>query len=396
MFLGGIPYIIPAIQAAHELGYYVITVDYLPNNPAHKYSDEYVNVSIIDKEATLAVAREKQIDGVLSFAVDPGATTAAYIAEQMGLPNVGPYCSVEILQNKTLFRQFLTEHNFNVPASKGYDSVEDALKDTLWLNWPMIVKPADGSGSKGVTRVERIDDYRAALELAMQKSLGKKIIVEEFIEMSGYQSGSDSFSIDGELVYCTFDDQRFDTNAINPYTPASHAWPSTMSMDAQQYLHCELQRLLTLLKMDTALYNIEVRVGKNGKPYIMEVSPRAGGNRLAELLSLATGSDLVKASVAAAMGEDVKQYIKPVQYDGFWMVVVLHAEKAGIFRGIKVNDAVKTSIVRENLNVKAGDAVQGFDCATNSIGSFFMRFETRDELNKFIAHQNDYVQVQVD
>lgn len=396
MFLGGIPYIIPAIEAAHELGYYVITADYLPNNPAHQYADEYVNVSIIDKDAVLKVAREKQIDGVLSFAVDPGATTAAYVAEQMGLPNVGPYKSVEILQNKTLFRQFLAEHGFNVPAAKGYDSIEAALKDTDWLSWPMIVKPADGSGSKGVTKVERREDYQSALEVALQKSLGKKVIVEEFIEMSGYQSGSDSFSIDGELVYCTFDDQRFDSNAINPYTPASHAWPSTMSIDAQQYLHSELQRLLTLLKMGTALYNIEVRVGKNGKPYIMEVSPRAGGNRLAELLTLATGSDLVKASVAAAMGEDVKQYIHPVQYDGFWMVVVLHAEKAGIFRGIKVDDAIKTNIIRENLNVKPGDAVHGFDCATNTIGSFFMRFETKEDLGVFVAHQRDYIQVIVD
>ena len=100
MLLGGLRYLIPVIEAAHKLGIYVITCDYLPDNIAHKYSDEYCNVSIVDKEAVLKIAQEKQIDGIMSFAVDPGVITAAYVQEQMGLPAFGPYESVCILQNK--------------------------------------------------------------------------------------------------------------------------------------------------------------------------------------------------------------------------------------------------------------------------------------------------------
>lgn len=406
MFLGGIPYIIPAIQAAHDLGYYVITADYLPNNPAHKFSDEYVNVSVIDKEATLAVACAKQVDGVLSFAVDPAATTAAYVCEQMGLPNVGPYRSVEILQNKTLFRQFLADNGFNVPLSAGFDqsSITNIKSQITNFQWPLIVKPADGSGSKGVTKVECIEDLDAAVEVAFAKSLSKRIIVEEFIELQGFQSGSDSFSIDGKLVFCSFDDQRFDSRAINPYTPASHSWPSTMPEDAQLYLFNELQRLLTLLHMGTALYNIEVRIGTNGKPYIMEVSPRAGGNRIAELLSLATGCDLVKSSVAAAMGDAdvVSSCLSPLppsplaSYNGIWFDLILHSEHAGIYRGLQMDDYIKKNIIRENLSVQLGEAVHGFDCATNTLGSLFMRFDTRDELDDFIEHQMELVKVVVE
>ena len=121
MLLGGIRYLLPVIKAAHELGYYVITADYLPDNIAHKYSDEYVNVSIIDKEAVLNVAREKRIDGIMSFGVDPGVVSAAYVAEKMGLPFQCSYDSANILQNKSLFRQFLFENGFNCPNSKGYD-----------------------------------------------------------------------------------------------------------------------------------------------------------------------------------------------------------------------------------------------------------------------------------
>ena len=108
MLLGGIRYLLPAIEAAHKHGYHVITVDYLPDNIAHKYSDEYHNVSIIDKEAVLQLAQELQIDGILSFAVDPGVVTAAYVAEKMGLPFTCSYEAACILQDKARFRQFLT------------------------------------------------------------------------------------------------------------------------------------------------------------------------------------------------------------------------------------------------------------------------------------------------
>lgn len=78
MLLGGIRYLLSVIEAAHKMGVYVITADYLPDNIAHKYSDEYVNVSIIDLDAVLKVAQEKKIDGILSFGVDPGVVTVAH------------------------------------------------------------------------------------------------------------------------------------------------------------------------------------------------------------------------------------------------------------------------------------------------------------------------------
>ena len=154
MLLGGIRYLLPVIRAAHEQGYYVITADYLPDNIAHKFSDEYVNVSIIDQEAVLKVAREKKIDGIMSFGVDPGVVSASYVQHQMGLPSFGPYESVCILQNKDRFREFLSKHGFNVPKAKGYSDIEEALTDQDTFDYPVIVKPTDSAGSKGVTRVD--------------------------------------------------------------------------------------------------------------------------------------------------------------------------------------------------------------------------------------------------
>ena len=124
LILGGSRYIIPVIETAHRLGLYVITCDYLPDNEAHKYSDEYCNVSVIDKDAVLSASRRLNIDGIISFACDPGVVSAAYTAEKMGLPFQGPYESVRILQDKGLFRRFLADNGFNAPKSGRYTRSE--------------------------------------------------------------------------------------------------------------------------------------------------------------------------------------------------------------------------------------------------------------------------------
>ena len=216
MLLGGLRYLLPVIKAAHEQGYYVITADYLPDNIAHKYSDEYCNVSIIDKDAVLKEAQRLQIDGIMSFACDPGVVSASYVQNKMGLPSFGPFESVEILQNKDMFRAFLADNGFNVPQAKGFDSIEAAMEDISGFPWPVIVKPTDAAGSKGVTRVDRPEDLRYALEYAMNHSLSGHIIVEEFIEKMGCSSDTDSMSVDGKLVFTSFCAQRFDADAMNP------------------------------------------------------------------------------------------------------------------------------------------------------------------------------------
>ncbi|MDY3859875.1 MAG: ATP-grasp domain-containing protein, partial [Candidatus Limivicinus sp.] len=287
LLLGGARYLLPVIEEAHRLGIYVITCDYLPDNAAHKFSDEYRNVSITDRDAVLETALALGIDGIMSFACDPGVTTAAYVAEKMGLPFAGSYEAVSILQNKGRFRRFLAEHGFNVPWARSYTEADEALADAAAFRWPMIVKPVDSAGSKGVTRVDGPGELAAAIARAKEFSLCGGFIIEQFIQQQGSSSDSDCFSVNGELRYCSFDDQLFDRSAENPYTPAAYIWPSTMPEWAQKELRGELQRLITLLGLRTSLYNIETRLGTDGRTYIMEVSPRGGGNRLSEVLAMA-------------------------------------------------------------------------------------------------------------
>ena len=394
MLLGGLRYILPVIRAAREQGYHVITADYLPDNIAHKYSDEYCNVSIVDKDAVLREAERLQIDGIMSFACDPGVVAASYVQNKLGLPSFGPFESVEILQNKDLFRAFLSENGFNVPQARGYDSVDAALRDTEWYPWPVIVKPTDSAGSKGVTRVNKQEELKSALENAMRHSVSGHIIVEEFIEKAGCSSDTDSMSVDGKLVFSSFCAQHFDSEASNPYTPAAYSWPSTFTKEQENYLMAEIQRLITLLGMKTSVFNIETRIGTNGKPYIMELTPRGGGNRLCEMLRYATGVDLITAIVRASVGDPIDK-IEQHPYNGHWAEIILHADNTGKYDHLEIDDNLPAEIVEEDLWVNQGDSVDAFAGANNAIGTLVLKFQTAEEMEYAIAHQREWLKVVV-
>lgn len=394
LLLGGSRYLLPVIEAAKKLGIYTISCDYLPDNIAHKYSDEYRNVSIIDKEAVLAAARELQVDGVMSFACDPGVVTAAYVAEKMGLPSCGSYESVCILQNKGLFRQFLTEHGFTVPAAKGYTRIEDALNDAELFHWPVIVKPTDSAGSKGVTRVDDPAALEESIRYALSFSHCDEFIIEDFIEKKGFSSDTDCFSVDGKLQFVSFSSQRFDESAENPYTPSAYSWPASISPAHQQELTGELQRLLTLLHMGTSIYNVETREGTDGRAYIMEVSPRGGGNRLAEMLRYATGVDLVTNAVRAAVGLPTEGVVqKP--YNGCWAEIILHSDTAGVFDRLWIAEEIRSNIVEEDLWIAPGTKVGGFSAANEAVGTLVLKFETEEQLQRVMNDVPRYVKVQL-
>ena len=392
MVLGGARYALPVIRAAHKLGIYVITADYLPDNIAHKYSDEYCNVSIIDKEATLEAAQKLKINGITAFACDPGVVTAACVAEKMGLPSCGSYEAVSILQNKGRFRKFLTDNSFNVPVAKSYTNIDEALKETDIFNWPVIVKPTDSAGSKGVSRVDTPAKLKECIEYALSFSHSNEFIIEDFIEQKGFSSDTDSFSVDGKLRFVSFNSQRFDKNAENPYTPAAYSWPSSMSEEHETELTAEIQRLITLLKLGTSIYNIETRESKDGKTYIMEVSPRGGGNRLAECLEYATGVTLIENVVRAAVGMPLVE-IEQKPYDGCWAEVILHSDKPGIFDSLWISDEIKNNVYEEDLWIEQDTRISGFSAANEAIGTLVLKFDTDDRLQEVMADIPKYVKV---
>ena len=394
MILGGSRYALPVIKAAHNLGCYVITCDYLPDNFAHKFSDEYCNVSIVDEKAVLDAACKLKIDGIMSFGCDPGVVTAAYTAEKMNLPSVGSYEAVSILQNKGKFRKFLTDHGFNTPMAKSYHSINQAIDEICLFHWPVIVKPTDSAGSKGVTRVDSPENLRKSIENALSFSRCNEFIIEDFLQQKGFSSDSDGFSLGGKLSFISYNCQRFDLQAENQYTPAAYSWPASISDTNQTELTNELQRLISLLELKTSLYNIEVRECIDGKPYIMECSPRGGGNRLSEMVRYVNGIDMITSAVKAALGEECADF-EPKTDDGAWAIIILHSNKPGIFDELWISDEIRAFIVERDLWIKPGATIGSFSAANQTIGTIILKTDTQEKLEEIMSNQEKYIRVKV-
>ena len=242
MMLGGNYFQMTAVLAAKRLGYHVIDVDYLPGNPAHRYADEYYNISTIDKEKVLQKARELQIDGIVSYASDVSAPTAAYVAEAMGLPT-NPYESVMIMTHKDLFRAFLRENGFPMPQGGGFTDYEEALSFFRKIKKPAMVKPIDASGSKGVNKVFTEEEFRAAYSEAMSYSISKHIIIEEFIQRVGYQIDGDAFMANGKIVFWGICDQHHDIEC-SLYAPIGHSYPPTQDPAISEKARALVERLV--------------------------------------------------------------------------------------------------------------------------------------------------------
>ena len=394
LLLGGSAQQVIAIETAKRLGCETVLCDFLPDNPGQYHADKFFLVSTTDKQAVLKVAQQERIDGILSYASDPAAPTAAYVAEQMGLPG-SPYNAVETLCNKDLFRAFLAEHGFCTPKAKGYGSVEDALQDILQdvFHYPIIVKPVDSSGSKGVGRIDVPEQAREALEYAMSFSREKRLIVEEYVEMFGYQIAGDGLSVDGKLVFRYFANDHFNPRCVNPFVPISASFPYNMPREVQDKVHGEIQRLLTLLGMKTSTYNFDLRIDEDFNVYLMEVAPRDGGNYIPQVIRYATGVDLVECSVKAAMGEPINTdgFGEPSGYYAYYAVHSLHD---GVLDHIAIDEEVlKHNIVENHILRQPGDEIRAFTGANTTLGILVMRFDSMEQMLHMMDHSEEWIQV---
>ena len=394
LLLGGSAQQVVAIETAKRLGYYTVLCDYLTDNPGQHVADKFYLISTTDKEAVLQVAQQEHINGVLAYASDPAAPTAAYVAEQLGLAG-NPYESVEILCNKDRFRAFLKAHGFCTPEAKGYTDIHEALADIRngAFQYPLIVKPVDSSGSKGVSQVNHFEEAEESLKCALSYSRSHRLIVEEYVEKYGYQVAGDGLSIDGKLIFRYFANDHFDSRCKNPFVPVAASFPYNMPEDVQNKIHATIQRLLTLLGMRTSTYNFDIRVDKDYNVYLMEVAPRDGGNYIPQAIRYATGVDLVECSVKAAMGEkiNIPDLIKP---EGYWAYYAVHSLRDGILKRVMIDPEVeRRHIVENHLLNRPGDEIHAFVGANSTLGILVMRFDSMEQMLEMIDASDRWIQI---
>ena len=392
--LGGSLYQVYAIKEAVRLGYHVITCDYLPGNPGHKFAHEYYNVSTTDKEAVLDLARRLKVDGVVAYASDPAAPTAAYVCERLGL-STSPYQSVEILSKKDLFRAYLAEHGFNVPKAQGFTSYEDALAAIDSFRLPVMVKPVDSSGSKGINKLTDKSQLKAFVEDALSYSRDKRFLLEEFIVKKGYQISGDAFSVDGKLVFHCFGNEYYSSKVSKDFAPLGECWPFMMDTKYIDILHADLQRLISLLGMKSTAYNVEAIVGEDDKIYILELGARSGGSLIPQITECATGVNMVTYVIKAAMGEDCSD-LKMRPSKGCWSNYMVHADETGKYAGIWFDESFrKNNLVEFVTDIKEGDSVHKFRDAQDAIGTLIVKYDNVEQMFSMIENMDEYVKVKV-
>lgn len=390
--LGGSLYQVYAIKEAVRLGYYVVTCDYLPSNPGHRFAHEYHNVSTTDKEAVLRLAKELQVDGVVAYASDPAAPTAAYVCEQLGLPT-SPYRSVEILSNKDLFRAFLQEHGFNCPKAMGFLSYEEALARIDEFQLPVMVKPVDSSGSKGINKLTDKSQLKDFVEDALHYSRSKRFLIEEFIVKKGHQISGDAFSVDGKLVFHCLGNEFYDPTCDKDFAPLGECWPFQMDHKYIEDLEQQLQRLMTLLQMKSNAYNVEAIVGEDDKVYLLELGARSGGSLIPQVTEYATGVNMVTYVIKAAMGEDCSA-LSQVEPKGFWSNYMVHSKKTGKYVSIEFEETFKNKhLVDWVSDIKEGDEVHKFRDAQDCIGEFILKYDNMEQMFEVIKNIDKYVKV---
>ncbi|MBR4850018.1 MAG: ATP-grasp domain-containing protein [Alistipes sp.] len=390
LVLGGTYFQVPAIEYAKSQGYYVITCDYLPSNPGHRLADEYHNVSTTDKEAVLALARELEIDGVLCFASDPAAPTAAFVAEKMNLAG-NTFDNICRFGEKHLWREFLAENGFSTPRAKSYISIEEV--DCAEWRYPVMVKPIDSSGSKGVTKVCKAEEMAEAFAYAQTFSRAGRIIVEEFVERVGAQIGGDGFFGKEKLDFVCFGDQVVD-NSINGFVPCGMMFPSKISDRLARRIHNEIERAISISGLRDLSFNLEVMVDKEENIYLMEIGPRNGGNCIPEVIEEYSGVNMVGLAVEAAMGNSVA--IVPHYNDTFHAYYALHSDCAGRYRGYEVAPTFEGEVTKQYIFLEECAEIGKFTGSNQTIGILLLRFATRKQMESFFAEPNRYIKVVVE
>lgn len=392
LLLGGSAQQVIAIKTAKRLGYYTVLCDFLTDNPGQYEADKFYLVSTTDKNAVLEVAKKEQIDGVLAYASDPAAPTAAYVAEKMGLPG-NPYESVEILCNKDKFRTFLAENGFSAPDAKGYASKEDSLKDKQTFEYPIIIKPVDSSGSKGATVLRSESGLEQALDFAFSFSRCHRVIVEHFIEKKHpYLIGGDVFIEDGKIVLWGLLNCHRDS-CVNPLVPVGKSYPLQLENEDVQNVKATLSSMAEKLGIRNGSMNVELVVDKSNRVWPIDVGPRSGGNMIPDLLGDMFGVNIAEMSVEAAMGTTITGNIhEPI---GYYATHNLHSAKSGIYKGISVAPEIERYIYKKCFYKKAGDSVEYFDNAAKCLGIVFFEFPNEKTMCEILDHVNELITIEL-
>lgn len=396
LMLGGADIQVSVIRRAVELGHYVITCDNRPENPGHEFSHEYHEVSTTDIDAVCRLAEQLGVDGVLAYASDPAALTAAYVAERLGLPG-DPLKAVRTAQDKLALRKAQADAGLPTPEWAAVDSVRSVFDFRSTVGDDVLVKPVDASGSKGVTLLSvnsSENEVEVAVALALAESRSRSAIVERRVHQDGQQIGGDVLVLDGLIREANFGDQVMSA-AFDAKISIGSLAPTSLQPETIDQIVDQIQDLVDAIGLCNGIYNVEIRVGRTGPPQIIDFGARIGGNFLGVVHTLVTGVDFEGAAIAIALGQSfaVEKSVATVRFAGY---LVIHAQSLGKFKELLLSDDLLSLIDSKSISVRPGDVVRPYRTSADRLGVLVITSDNRESLDVIYRNIPSHLRVELE
>lgn len=373
---------IPMIKAAQAMGYHVITSGNRPHDLGHAQSDETRLADFSDRQAIRDLAEQLQVDALLSSCNDFSALSCAWVAEQLGLPGHDPYEAAQTLHHKDRYRAFALANDIPTPDARGCGSVAEAKDAAGAMTFPVIVKPIDLTGGKGISVARDPAELDAALQAAFTATRAGRIVVEEFLE--GTRHGFTCLIANGRVIFHFQDNEHY---FLNPYMVSAASTPARTPPDTARKL-CEVtERIAGLLRLVDGIVHIQYILSR-GEPVIIEICRRPPGDLYVSLVRHATGVDYPAMIVRGACGlgyEGVKQ-VEPV---GYFTRHCVMSRQTGRIVGLEIDPGVASKIIDQMMWWKPGDQLE--DVLTQKLGILFFRFDSEDEMQDLTERMQDLI-----
>lgn len=287
----------PLILKAKSLGYETHVFAWQDGSIGEKTADYFYPISIVEKDEILEKCKEIGIDAIATIASDLATVTVNYVASKLKLPGNSLECTKKST-NKYEMRKAFKEAGVATPGFEIVSSYED-IEKLESMEYPLIVKPTDRSGSRAITKIYKKEELKEAISRSIENSFEKRAIVEEYIE--GNEFSAEGITYNGEHKFLTIT-RKATTGAPN-FIETGHIEPAGLSKEMEEKIYKELTKALTALEITNSATHSEFKITPNGDVRIIEIGARMGGDCIgSDLVQISTGYDFVKMVIDVAIG----------------------------------------------------------------------------------------------
>jgi biotin carboxylase len=367
MIMGAGIYQVPLIKKARELGIWTIVVSIPGNYPGFALADQVIYENTVDYERILEVARAEQIDGIVTAGTDVAVITIGKVCDELGLTGIS-FEAAQIASNKIRMKKKYEEYGVRTARFREVTFEDDLPAKTEGLNFPLIFKSVDSSGSRGIIRVDSQEEFAHAAAVVRENTHTDHFIIEEFIE--GSEFGAQAFVYHGKVQFILpHGDYVFhgDTGV-----PIGHFAPYDLGGEAEADARCQLERAIAAMGLDNCAVNADF-ILKDGKTYVLELGGRSGATCLAELVSIYYGFDYYEKLIRAALGEKVTF---PAEHAVPNASMLLRSERDGVITSIRNENEPDEDICEIQFDYQVGDQVKAFHVGPHRIGHVITKGET--------------------